>query len=187
LGAAVVLAVTVGALLASSRPERAGLVAAAMTFARLALLLAAIVVARSDARRPRAVSARPRVLGLAVPAGVLLAASIVLVLVHLPRPISGIAALTQCSGWPMLAFEGEGWTSAFPGDPASVPRQVAIAGWPGGMRFDEASGVLRDAQGDAVFRSGDRMRVKGSVVQVYGDPSPCWQTRAVSVEEVTSP
>lgn len=38
------------------------------------------------------------------------------------------------------------------------------------MHFDEAAGVLLDADGEPLFRTGERVRVKGSVVEVHGDP-----------------
>jgi hypothetical protein len=55
------------------------------------------------------------------------------------------------------------------------------------MRFDETAGTLLDADGRIAFHRGDRIRIAGSVVEVHGDPSPCFYTLGVNVDEVASP
>ena len=55
------------------------------------------------------------------------------------------------------------------------------------MRFDEAVGALLDAHGDALFHKGDRVTVKRSLIEVHGDPSPCYYTLGVKVEEIARP
>ena len=119
--------------------------------------------------------------------GVLLAAA--LVASRLPRPVASLGTLDQCLwGWPVVVFEGEDWRDALPDNlRAYAQRQIPIAEWPKGMRFDEAAGALLDEHGDALFHKGDRVRVKGSVIEVHGDPSPCYYTLGVRVEEIASP
>jgi hypothetical protein len=130
-----------------------------------------------------ALSRRPVQL-LLVLLGVLLASA--LILPRLPHPVAGAATIDQChGGWPVLVFEGEGWRNALPGDVrASAPRQIPVARWPSGLRFDEAEGVVIDARGDMAFRDGDRVTIRGSVIEVHGDPSPCFYTLGVEVDEI---
>jgi hypothetical protein len=128
-----------------------------------------------------------RVQGLLVLIAVVAAAT--LILPRLPRPVAAFGTLEQClGGWPVVLFEGEDWKGALP-DPIRpyAQRQIPIASWPAGMRFDERAGALLDAQGLAVFRKGDRVRIKGFVIEVHGDPSPCFYTLGVKVEEIASP
>jgi hypothetical protein len=105
-----------------------------------------------------------------------------------PRPVAGVATLGQCVyDWPVLAFEGEGWKSALPPDIPYAPREIPIAQWPSGMSYDVATGVLLDPSGEVLFRDGDQVRMVGSLVEVHGDPSPCYFTLGVRVEEIASP
>jgi hypothetical protein len=119
--------------------------------------------------------------------GLLLVAA--LVLPRLPHPVAGMGTLDQClGGWPVLRFEGEDWKDALPGElRAHPPPYVPIAEWPSGMQFDERGGVLIDADGDTVFRKADRVRINGSVIEVHGDPSPCYYTVGLKVEEIAGP
>jgi hypothetical protein len=105
-----------------------------------------------------------------------------------PRPVAGIAALGQCSyDWPVLAFEGESWKRALPDALGSYSGEIPIAQWPSGMSYDVAAGALLDSSGEVLFRDGDEVRVVGSLVEVHGDPSPCYFTLGVRVEEIASP
>jgi hypothetical protein len=108
---------------------------------------------------------------------------------RLPRPVAGVATLGQCYwGWPVVAFEGEDWKRALPDSlRANAPGSIPIAQWPTGSHFDEATGALLDAHGDVLFRKGDRVRIVGSIVEVHGDPSPCFYTLGVVVNEIASP
>ena len=107
-----------------------------------------------------------------------------------PRPVAAFATLDQCYwGWPVVAFEGEDWTRALPDKILAhhAPGYIPVAEWPDGLHFDEPSGTLLDASGDAVFRNGDRMRITGAVIEVHGDPSPCFYTLGVRVDEIAAP
>ena len=127
------------------------------------------------------------ILVITVLAGVLLVAA--LVLPRLPRPLAAVGTLDQCYwGWPVLAFEGEDWKDSLPDERrASAPGSIPIASWPTGLRFDEDAGVLLDAGGEPVFRKGDRVRIEGSVIEVHGDPSPCFYTLGVKVDAIAVP
>ncbi len=109
-----------------------------------------------------------------------------LILPRLPRPVAGAATIDQCQGgWPVLVFEGSDWRKALPDNlQAGPPRQIPIARWPNGMHFDEPTGVLLDIRGDVALRKGDRVTIKGSVIEVHGDPSPCYYTLGVQVDEI---
>jgi hypothetical protein len=128
-----------------------------------------------------------RVLVILALIGVSIAA--VLILSRAQRPVSGMATLDQCYwGWPVVVFEGEDWKDALPAElRAYPPGEVPIAEWPDGMQFDEATGELRDANGVALFHTGDRLQIRGTVIGVHGDPSPCFFTLGVKVEEIASP
>lgn len=112
-----------------------------------------------------------------------------LILPRLPRPIAAVGTLDQCvGGWGVVAFEGDEWKDALPDHlRAHPPAYIPIAALPNGLSFDEASGVLFDARGETVFHKGDRVRIRGSVIEVHGDPSPCYYTLGVKVEEIASP
>jgi hypothetical protein len=119
-------------------------------------------------------------------AGVVLVAA--LVISNLPRPITALGTLDQCLwGWPVIVFEGEDWKAAVPdGLGASAPRQIPVATWPSGMRYDETAGALLDAEGETVFRRGDRVRVNGTIVRTGGDPAPCFYTVGVKIETIAA-
>jgi hypothetical protein len=135
--------------------------------------------------------AQPRVQALVVLLGVLLAAAVIVP--RLPHPVEGVATLDQCLwGWPIVAFEGEDWRAALPNSIAEeyrayAQRQTPVVEWPNGMRVDEAAGVLLDAQGHAVYRKGDRVRVAGTIVETSGDPAPCYYRVGVKIDEIGPP
>ena len=120
---------------------------------------------------------------------VLVSLAVAVILPRLPSSIAAVGTLDECFwGWPVVAFEGEDWKGALPADLLAIaPRQIPIAEWPSGMRFDEAASALLDGRGDAIFRKGDRVKITGSVIHVHGDPSPCFYTLGVKVEAISSP
>lgn len=135
----------------------------------------------------RRVLSRRSVQAVVIVVGVALVGAFVVA--RLPRSISAVGTLDQCLwGWPVVVFEGEDWKAALPDNlRAYAPRQIPVAEWPVGLRFDETAGVLLDGQGDAVFRNGARVRVAGTVVETQGDPAPCFYTLGVKVETITAP
>jgi len=112
-----------------------------------------------------------------------------LIVSRLPRPVAAVGMLDQCLwGWPVVHFEGEDWKQAIPDNlRAYPPAYVPIAEWPSGLRFDKSAGALFNSAGDRLFRKGDRVRIEGSVIEVHGDPSPCFYTLGVKVEAIASP
>jgi hypothetical protein len=54
------------------------------------------------------------------------------------------------------------------------------------MRYDETAGALLDAEGETVFRRGDRVRVNGTIVRTGGDPAPCFYTVGVKIETIAA-
>ena len=115
--------------------------------------------------------------------------AVTLVVSRLPRPVAAAGTLDQCLwGWPVIVFEGEDWKAALPDDIRPyAQRQVPVAEWPSGMRFDETAGALLDADGAAVFQKGDRIRVAGTIVRTGGDPAPCFYTIGVRIDSITAP
>jgi hypothetical protein len=119
--------------------------------------------------------------------GIVLA--VALIVSRQPRPVTGTATLDECLwGWPVVILDGEGWRAAVPDDLGpNAPRQIPVAAWPPGMRYDEATGTLLDANEEVVFRQGDRVRVNGKIVRTSGDPAPCFDTVGVQIEQIAAP
>ena len=137
--------------------------------------------------RLRAGVARHAVAALLVAAGVVLVAA--LVISNLPRPVAALGTIDQCLwGWPVIVFEGEDWKAAVPDNRGPYQqRQIPVAEWPKGMRYDEAAGLLLDQAGAVVFRKGDRVRVNGSIVRTSGDPAPCFYLLGVKIDTIAAP
>ena len=112
--------------------------------------------------------------------------ALALILVRVPVTVTGCGKIEQCSmGWAVIELEGEEWRAALPDDLKPYgDRQFPVISWPAGMHFDEAQHVLLDADGEPIFRTGERVRVKGSIVEIHGDPSPCFYTTNIRVEEI---
>ena len=115
--------------------------------------------------------------------------AVALIAVRVPVTVSGYGKIEQCSkGWAVIELEGEDWRAALPEDLKPYgDRQFPVISWPAGMHFDEARRVLLDADGEPIFHTGERVRVKGSVVEIHGDPSPCFYTTNMRVEEIGPP
>jgi hypothetical protein len=67
---------------------------------------------------------------------------------------------------------------------AGAERYLPVAAWPTGLRFDLATGQVLDASGGVAMRAGDRVAVSGSIVDVHGDPSPCYFTRGIELDSI---
>jgi hypothetical protein len=112
-----------------------------------------------------------------VVAGLIVGAVLVaLVLTRLPKQVDGTGTLDGCAldrGWPVVLL-----------DAGSEP-YLPVSTWPAGMTYDLAERVLVDASGRTVVSRGDRILVKGSIVEVHGDPSPCYFTRGIRIDTIT--
>ena len=118
---------------------------------------------------------QPRVQAVLVLAVIAIVA--VLIVLRLPRRFEATGTLDECHfGSPVVVFDG--------GDPGG---EWAVESWPGGLRYDGQAHVLLGANGEALFRRGDRVRVKGSIVEVHGDIAPCFQGVGVQVEAIAAP
>lgn len=132
--------------------------------------------------RPRSA---PRQLRVALLIGAL-AMALLLVVDRVPRSIEASGTLDQCSwGWPVVQFDDDDWRGALPvivrkHPPAYLP----VAVWPDGMSYDEAAGELRDRAGAVLFRRGDRVSITGAVIEVHGDPSPCFYIYNLRVDSI---
>ena len=124
-----------------------------------------------------------------IAAGVILVAAILFAWWRLPRPIDAVGTLGQCAGgWALVAFEGETWKDAMPpGLGTFTGGQIPVATWPDGLSYDEATGVVFDPSGQTAYRNGDRLRLRGTVIEVHGDPSPCYVTVGVRIESISVP
>jgi hypothetical protein len=138
----------------------------------------------SDTVRAAARDVRVRAVAVVVVACV----AVLVGAVVLPRArpsMQGLGTLDQCyGGWPVVSLEGD-WTAALPHElKERPPTYLPVAEWPTGLHFDEASGELRDASGSTRFRWGDLVSIKASVVEVHGDPSPCYSIYNLKVERI---
>ena len=107
-----------------------------------------------------------------------------------PRPIAAAGTLDECSfHWPVIELDDAAWHVAFPRlDESSAPRQLPVLRWPAGLRYDEPGDALLDAQGQIVFRAGDAVRFRGTIVDMSrGDIPPCFFVLGVDVESIAGP
>jgi hypothetical protein len=109
------------------------------------------------------------------------------VLSRLPKPVEGIVTLDECALMPapVIVADAAIWRGALPGDtPGDGPKQIPIASWPEGMRYDMATSTLLDADGTVRFRRGDEVRIRGEVFEARGDPSPCYFIYSVRITHI---
>jgi hypothetical protein len=125
--------------------------------------------AAADDRRATAKRARWLVLAASVALVILL-----LVVATRPTEIEGTGTLSECYwGDPIVSIDG--------GDP-----YLPVAGWPEGLRYDHQIKAVVDASGQPVVRVGGRVALKGTMVEVHGDPSPCFATSNISLTSITT-
>lgn len=117
---------------------------------------------------------------------VAIAAAVVFVLPRLPRPVAGVGTLDECAlmSAPIVVLDGDAWRQALPDGGVGAPNMLPVAAWPDGLRYDDATDTLRDPDGTVRFRRGDRVRISGTIVEVHGDPSPCYYTRHVRIDSI---
>jgi hypothetical protein len=135
----------------------------------------------------RRLASRPVRLGLLV--GVL-AVALLIYVDRAPKSLEADGILDQCfGGWPVIYLEGD-WHGALPADiRRNPPGYLPVAVWPAGMSYDEEAGELRDSSGSVRLRRGDRVHLKGAVIEVHGDPSPCyyiWNLRIDSIDPAST-
>jgi hypothetical protein len=94
----------------------------------------------------------------------------------LPERVRASGTLDECSNyeWPVVIIDG--------GEDYYLP----VISWPEGFRYDDKADVLRDSADVVVLRRGDRVTLSGSVVDVHGDPSPCYYTRGIRLYSIAS-
>jgi hypothetical protein len=120
-------------------------------------------------RRTRVSRARWLVLAAAVAV-----AALVLAIATRPTSVEGTGTLSECHwGYPIVSIDG--------GDP-----YLPIAVWPEGLRYDYEVKAVVDGSGQPVIRLGERIALKGTIVEVHGDPSPCYYTRNISLTSIKS-
>jgi len=99
-------------------------------------------------------------------------ATLVLVIATRPTSVEGSATLSECYwGDPIVSLDG--------GDP-----YLPVAVWPDGLRYDHEAKAVVDASGQPVIRLGERVALAGSLVDVHGDPSPCFEVRNIKLTSI---
>jgi hypothetical protein len=89
-----------------------------------------------------------------------------------PLKIATAARLGTCYwGDPVVVFDG---------------RELPVAGWPDGMSYDPKRGAVIDLAGAVLFHKGDLVAIEGRPVDVHGDPSPCFQIRAIKLDRIAA-
>ena len=114
-------------------------------------------------------------------------AAVVFILPRLPRPVAGVGTLDECvlMAAPIVVLDGDAWREALPESArAGAPGMLPVAAWPNGLRYDDATDTVRDPDGAIRFRRGDRVRITGAIVEVHGDPSPCYYTRHIRIDSI---
>jgi hypothetical protein len=104
-------------------------------------------------------------------------ALVAFVIGKLPSRVDGTGTLAGCAidrNWPVIDLD------------AGQERYLPVARWPSGLGYDLATRQLLDASGRVIAKAGDRVVVKGSIVDVHGDPSPCYFTRGIEIESIAA-
>ncbi len=116
-----------------------------------------------------------RVRVIVVIGGILLA--VALIVPRIPHQFEATGTLDECHwGWPIVVFDGP--------DPKG---QWTVEEWPTALRYDDKGHVLLDADGQVLFRKGDRVKVRGAVVEAPRDIPPCFEGTGVQVNAVAAP
>ena len=94
---------------------------------------------------------------------------------RLPPRVDGAGTIRVCPidrNWPVIQLD------------AGAERYLPVAAWPSGLSFALATGQVVDASGRVAARAGDRVVVTGSIIDVHGDPSPCYFTRGIEIDSM---
>jgi hypothetical protein len=95
----------------------------------------------------------------------------------IPPRVDGTGSLHGCAidrGWPVVDLD------------TGAERYLPVADWPPGLSYDLSLSSVVDTSGRVILKSGDRVVVKGSIVDVHGDPSPCYFTRGIEIESIVA-
>jgi len=115
---------------------------------------------------------------------VALAIAVIVTVPRLPRTADGSGTLDECSfGSAVLVLDDE-WGTVFAGYEGAPYYSLPVLSWPPGMDYDERTGQLRAADGEVLFRRGDRVHVTGSVVHVDGDIPLCFFTLQLRIDAI---
>ena len=110
--------------------------------------------------------------GLVVAAGIALATLLVVVVTR-PATVEGTATLSECYwGQPIVSIDG--------GD-----SYLPVAAWPQGLRYDDDDNAVVDADNEPLIRLGERVAIKGTIVEVHGDIPACFYTRQIRLTSIT--
>ena len=128
----------------------------------------------SKPRPPHVTSRDSRVAVVGAVTGVAIAAAFLLW--SLPERVQGSGVLDECSNyrWPVVTIDG------------GTDFYLPVIAWPAGLTYDDEGHVLRDSADRVVLRRGDRVTLNGSIVDVHGDPSPCYYTRGIRLNNIQS-
>jgi len=99
-------------------------------------------------------------------------ATLVLAIATRPTDVEGSGNLSEC-------YWGDAIVSIDDGDP-----YLPVAVWPDGLRYDHQAKAVVDASGQPVIHLGERVALKGSLVDVHGDPSRCFQERNIKLTSI---
>jgi hypothetical protein len=94
----------------------------------------------------------------------------------LPERVHGSGSLDECTNyrWPVVMLDG------------GTDFYLPVISWPAGLSYDDENEVVRDSADVVVLRRGDRVTLNGSIVDVHGDPSPCYYTRGITLYSIAS-
>ena len=95
---------------------------------------------------------------------------------------TGRLELCEITHEPVITLDGD-WQRALPASATQlgyVPVATVMSGWD----FDAATGAIHAPNGDVRAHVGDRVRVKAIIVEVHGDPSPCYYTLGLGLADL---
>lgn len=91
----------------------------------------------------------------------------------LPEPAQGSGSLDECLwGWPVVKLDG------------GTDYYLPVISWPAGLTYDEEADVLRNFDDLPMLRRGDRVALKGSIVDMGGDIPPCFYSRGIKLDTI---
>jgi hypothetical protein len=97
---------------------------------------------------------------------------LVIGLLRIPERADGAGTIDECLwGYPIVTFD------------APTTSYLPVLSWPVGLTYDHDRRVLRDASGQTVATTGQRVVVRGTIRDLRGtDIPPCFAGRGIDVE-----